>query len=111
MKIPGQRRNTGSDRAQRRWRPRAVRPEPTETRVLGPAGQGLGRGEAARDDTGEELGRTGSGAVSTEQLDAPRPTGHDATPDEFEEHVGGEEEAEANATRPCRGDRFVEPHE
>jgi len=71
MKIPGQRRKTGSD-------------------------------------TGEELGRTRSGAVRTEQLDAAGPTGHDATPRTFEEHVGGEEEAEANASRPhvgCRLDK------
>ena len=71
MKIPGQRRNTGSD-------------------------------------TGEELGRTRSGAVRTEQLDAAGPTGHDATPRTFEEHVGGEEEAEANASRPHVGCRLDE---
>jgi hypothetical protein len=44
--------------------------------------------------------------VRTEQLDAAGPTGHDATPREFEEHVGGEEEAEANASRPHDGHRL-----
>jgi len=45
---------------------------------------------------------------ASRQLDAAGPTGHDATPREFEEHVGGEEEAEANASRPhvgCRLDK------
>lgn len=69
MKIPGQRRNTGSD-------------------------------------TGEELGRSRTQDPASRQLDAAGPTGHDATPREFEEHVGGEEEAEANASRPHDGHRL-----